>query len=56
MTPMPNEKYSLVIPAYNEKERITPLFDAITGFTGELIVVCDGIDGTGDVVQCLYDF
>ena len=51
MTPTPNEKCSLVIPAYNEEERITPLFDAITGFTGELIVVCDGIDGTGDVVD-----
>jgi dolichol-phosphate mannosyltransferase len=51
MTPMPNEKCSLVIPAYNEEERITPLFDAITGFEGELIVVCDGTDGTADVVD-----
>ncbi len=51
MTTMPNEKYSLVIPAYNEEERITPLFDAITGFEGELIVVCDGSDGTADLVD-----
>jgi dolichol-phosphate mannosyltransferase len=51
MTPTPNEKCSLVIPAYNEEERITPLFDAITGFEGELIVVCDGTDGTADVVD-----
>jgi dolichol-phosphate mannosyltransferase len=51
MTTTPNEKFSLVIPAYNEAERITPLFDAITGFEGELIVVCDGHDGTADVVD-----
>jgi dolichol-phosphate mannosyltransferase len=51
MTTTPNEKFSLVIPAYNEAERITPLFDAITGFEGELIVVCDGNDGTADVVD-----
>jgi glycosyltransferase involved in cell wall biosynthesis len=51
MTPQQNEKYSLIIPAYNEEERITPLFDAITGFEGELIVVCDGTDGTADVVD-----
>jgi dolichol-phosphate mannosyltransferase len=51
MTAMPEEKYSLVIPAYNEEDRITPLFDAIVGFEGELIVVCDGTDGTADVVD-----
>ena len=51
MTTAPEEKYSLVIPAYNEEDRITPLFDAITGFDGELIVVCDGTDGTADVVD-----
>jgi dolichol-phosphate mannosyltransferase len=51
MTPTPEEKYSLVIPAYNEEDRITPLFDAITGFDGELLVVCDGADGTADVVD-----
>jgi glycosyltransferase involved in cell wall biosynthesis len=51
MTPKQNEKYSLVIPAYNEETRIIPLFDAITRFKGELIVVCDGTDGTADVVD-----
>ena len=51
MTPTRNEKCSLVIPAYNEEERITPLFDAITGFKGELIVVCDGTDRTADIVD-----
>jgi len=51
MTPQQNEKYSLIIPAYNEEERITPLFDAIPSFEGELIVVCDGSDRTADVVD-----
>jgi dolichol-phosphate mannosyltransferase len=43
--------YSLVIPAYNEEYRIRPLFDAIGSFEGELIVVCDGTDGTARVVR-----
>jgi dolichol-phosphate mannosyltransferase len=46
----PDLPYSLVIPAYNEERRITPLFDGITGFSGELIVVCDGTDRTPEVV------
>ena len=42
---------SLVIPAYNEEFRIMPLLEGITRFDGELIVVCDGTDGTADVVE-----
>ncbi|MDP2796389.1 MAG: glycosyltransferase family 2 protein [Methanoregula sp.] len=42
---------SLVIPAYNEENRIQSLFDEITGFDGELIVVCDGTDNTADCVS-----
>lgn len=44
-------RYSLVIPAYNEEKRIGTLFDTITGFDGELIVVCDGTDATAEVVE-----
>ncbi len=51
MTPSPEARYSLIIPAYNEEYRITPLFDAIHGFEGELIVVCDGGDSTADIVE-----
>jgi len=51
MTPSPEIPYSLVIPAYNEEKRITRLFGAIPGFSGELIVVCDGTDRTADVVE-----
>lgn len=50
MNPSPDFPCSLVIPAYNEENRIAGLFDAITRFDGELIVVCDGDDSTADVV------
>ena len=39
---------SLVIPAYNEENRITHFIDSIHAFDGELIVVCDGTDRTAD--------
>jgi glycosyltransferase involved in cell wall biosynthesis len=51
MTTTPEAPYSLIIPAYNEEHRITPLFDAIGSFEGELIVVCDGGDSTADIVD-----
>ena len=51
MTTPPETRYSLIIPAYNEEHRITPLFDAIYRFDGELIVVCDGGDSTADIVD-----
>ena len=47
----PGVSFSLVIPAYNEENRIQSLFDEITGFEGELIVVCDGSDRTADCVS-----
>ena len=47
-------KYSIVIPAYNEEKRISPFLKSILEeaplFT-EIIVVCDGNDGTADVVR-----
>jgi dolichol-phosphate mannosyltransferase len=46
-------KKSLVIPAYNEEKRISLFFDSITGFDGELIVVCDGTDRTADCVEAI---
>jgi dolichol-phosphate mannosyltransferase len=51
MTSVPGMPSSLVIPAYNEEHRIVHLFETITGFEGELIVVCDGTDRTADVVE-----
>lgn len=51
MTPDPAFRYSLVIPAYNEESRILPLLESIREFDGELIVVCDGTDRTGEIVR-----
>ena len=51
MSPTPDPRYSLVIPAYNEERRIVSFFDTINGFDGELIVVCDGTDATAEVVE-----
>jgi glycosyltransferase involved in cell wall biosynthesis len=51
MTPESAFRYSLVIPAYNEEARITPLLESIREFDGELIVVCDGTDRTAEIVR-----
>ena len=53
MTVPPDSSCSIVIPAYNEEHRITPFFDAIDRFDGELIVVCDGTDATADIVDSI---
>jgi len=53
MTTAPEIPYSLVIPAYNEESRITPLLEGIGRFDGELIVVCDGTDRTAEVVESI---
>lgn len=44
---------SLVIPAYNEENRISLFFDSIVSFDGELIVVCDGTDSTAEIVKTI---
>jgi glycosyltransferase involved in cell wall biosynthesis len=51
MSTIPEPRYSLVIPAYNEEHRIVPLFESITDFEGEIIVICDGKDGTALTVD-----
>jgi len=51
MPSSPIPAYSLVIPAYNEENRIAHLFEPIRDYTGEIIVVCDGNDRTADVVE-----
>jgi dolichol-phosphate mannosyltransferase len=53
MSAIPEPPASLVIPAYNEENRITLFINSITRFDGELIVVCDGTDRTADVVETL---
>jgi len=49
--PIPLEECTLVIPAYNEAERIDRLLRESTEFPGRIIVVCDGTDGTADIVR-----
>jgi dolichol-phosphate mannosyltransferase len=51
MNTAPDIPYSLVIPAYNEENRIRNLFDTIGRFDGELIIVCDGTDGTARIIE-----
>jgi dolichol-phosphate mannosyltransferase len=51
MNATPDIPCSLVIPAYNEENRIRHLFRSIDRFDGELIVVCDGTDRTARVVE-----
>jgi glycosyltransferase involved in cell wall biosynthesis len=51
MNAVPDLPCSIVIPAYNEEGRIRHLFDTIGRFDGELIVVCDGTDGTARIVE-----
>ena len=42
---------TIVVPAYNEEERIGGLLEAFTGFEGSVIVVADGTDRTADLVR-----
>jgi len=51
MTTPPETTSSIVIPAYNEEHRIPMLFDSISHFDGELIVVCDGTDNTAEIID-----
>ncbi len=42
---------SLIIPAYNEEERIGNLLDDILRFDGEIIIISDGADATTSIVS-----
>jgi len=47
----PAPPFTLVIPAYNEAERIANLLAQIEGADGEFIFVCDGDDDTPRIVM-----
>jgi len=51
MPDLPTPPFTLVIPAYNEAERITSLLAQIEGVDGEFIFVCDGNDATPRIVM-----
>ncbi len=42
--------FALVIPAYNEAERIPRLLEQIAGAEGEFIFVCEGDDATPEIL------
>ena len=42
---------SLIIPAYNEEERIREVLVALSSFQGEILCICDGTDRTGDLIE-----
>ena len=46
---------TLVIPAYNEEQRIQDLLLDLAAFPGELIFVCDGTDATPAVIGAFAD-
>ncbi|KQC05788.1 MAG: glycosyl transferase [Methanoculleus sp. SDB] len=47
---------TLVIPAYNEAQRIPRLLDELRTFEGRVIVICDGTDKTAALVRaCSLD-
>ncbi|MGB4579385.1 MAG: glycosyltransferase, partial [Methanoculleus sp.] len=46
---------TLVIPAYNEEARIGSLLEELSGFSGDLIFVCDGTDATSAVIGAFAD-
>ncbi len=42
---------SLIIPAYNEEERISSLLNDLLGFDGEIIIISDGTDSTTSIIS-----
>src|SRR5690606_41311441 len=55
MAGVPESEWSLVIPAYNEAQRIGDLLDQLQDFAGEVIFVCDGTDETGEIIESFRD-
>ncbi|NYT06696.1 MAG: glycosyltransferase family 2 protein [Methanomicrobiales archaeon] len=51
MIPPNTPAYSIIIPAYNEEERIRGLLRQMPGRSGRFIVVCDGTDTTPEIVR-----
>jgi glycosyltransferase involved in cell wall biosynthesis len=43
--------YTIVIPAYNEERRIEKVLAEIAADSGQFIVICDGTDGTDEIVR-----
>ncbi|MDD4300549.1 MAG: glycosyltransferase [Methanomicrobium sp.] len=50
MDTIPEEKCTLVVPAYNEERRIQNFLSEIISYKGPVIFVCDGSDKTAEIV------
>lgn len=44
-------EFSIIIPAYNEEQRIGQILSQIPGSRGRYLVICDGSDATPDIVR-----
>lgn len=57
LNPLLMRTFSIIIPAYNEEKRITPVLEDLSSFISfnrlpwEIIVAIDGDDGTEDIVN-----
>lgn len=51
MPPVDPHDCTLVIPAYNEAQRLPRLLDELRTFEGRVIVICDGTDETAALVR-----
>lgn len=45
------QKYSIIVPSYNEEKRINRLLSSLSDQNAEFIFVCDGDDGTGEIIN-----
>ncbi|MDD1724135.1 MAG: glycosyltransferase family 2 protein [Methanospirillum sp.] len=52
---MSSPSLSIIIPAYNEEKRISPLLDELSSPDIEYIFVCDGTDSTVEVIRKFSD-
>jgi dolichol-phosphate mannosyltransferase len=51
MPPADPRDWTLIIPAYNEAQRIPRLLDELETFEGRVMVICDGTDKTAALVR-----
>jgi glycosyltransferase involved in cell wall biosynthesis len=50
-SPIAHPAYTIIIPAYNEENRISSLLESLSGANGAFLVVCDGNDRTPEIVS-----
>lgn len=55
MSPAPPSACTLVIPAYNEEQRIGRSLGGLAGFGGEVVFVCDGTDATPALIEAFAE-